>query len=139
MKPIRVSKDFSSVYSLIKKIKAGTYKMDISYKGNSRKGHNRNLIIESAIYGLELPAVHLKYNRETIDCIKNADIVMKFAAFIDNKFHIIDGEFNGKKFKDLLPFHQNRIEDFKIQLRFLTDADSEQTEYYMNHLDWFDR
>tara|TARA_R110002020_G_scaffold41921_12_gene123241 strand:- start:1296 stop:1715 length:420 start_codon:yes stop_codon:yes gene_type:complete len=139
MKPIIVSKDFSSVYSLIKKIKAGTYKMDISYKRDDRTFYNYSSIIESAIYGLELPAVHLKYNRETIDCIKNSKLVMVFAAYIDNKFHIRGGEFDGKKFEDLIPLHRNRIEDYTIYIRLLPSADAEQTEYYLNQLEHFDR
>jgi hypothetical protein len=134
MERIRISKDFTSVNSLIKKIKCGTYQLDIDYKKDNRKQCNPNLIIEAAIYGLELPAVHLKYNKETIDCIFNAHLVMVFAAFIDNKFHLIDGEFDGKKFEDLQPLLQGRIEDFIIQLRFLISADVEQTKYYISHL-----
>ena len=134
---IRISKDVKAVYEIIDKINAGTYTIDIKYKRVYRVHFNPARIIEAAIYGLELPAIHLKYNMDGVSCIKNAKQIMVFAAYIDNKFDLRYGKYVGKKFDDLEPRIQRRIKEYHIQLRFLTDYDNDQLKYYLEYLDHF--
>lgn len=96
-------------------------------------------LVESIIMGIPLPAFYVKEDNEGVY------VVVDGKQRLTTLFSFINGEFklkglkilrslNGKKFSDLLPVQQNKIEDYTLQLNVIKPPTSDRVVF-----DLFDR
>ena len=132
---IMIRSEGRSVFEVSRRIKNGNYIMDPDFQRDFVWDHHRqSKLIESALLRIPLPVFYLAETREgktvVVDGLQR---LTTFHRFLENEFKLKGMEFlsdlNGKKFRDLSPLLQNRIEDTQLQL-YLIDSQVPETAKY---------
>jgi hypothetical protein len=132
---IMIRSEGRSVFEVSRRIKNGNYVMDPDFQRDFVWDHERQgKLIESALLRIPLPVFYLA---ETLDgktvVVDGLQRLTTFHRFLENEFKLKGLEFlsdlNGKKFRDLSPLLQNRIEDTQLQL-YLIDSQVPETAKY---------
>ena len=81
-------------------------------------------LIESIIMGIPLPALYVKENTAgTYVIVDGKQRLTTLFEFIDNEFKLgkltVLSDLSDKYFTDLSPFHQNKIEDYTLQVNVI--------------------
>ena len=81
-------------------------------------------LIESIIMGIPLPALYVKENTDgTYVIVDGKQRLTTLFDFIDNSFRLgqltVLTDLSNKCFSDLSPFHQNKIEDYTLQVNVI--------------------
>lgn len=123
MNEIKIDKGYYTVYELKRRYEAKEQRIiiDSEFQREDVWKRNRKIeLIESVLMGLPLPIFYFtqdKYGRLiVVDGRQRLTALFEYMTdrFQLNKMKILP-ELNGKKFSDLLPVLQGRIEDFQIQ------------------------
>lgn len=82
--------------------------------GYEKWGKNKQSeFIESILMGIPIPVFYFMEDDNAMIVLDGWKRIHALKKFMDNKLklRLFEGEFDGKKFEDLLPEFQNRIED----------------------------
>lgn len=132
---IMIRSETRSVFEVSRRIKNGNYIMDPDFQRDFVWDHARqSKLIESALLRIPLPVFYLAETRDgktvVVDGLQR---LTTFHRFLNSEFKLRGLEFqkdlNGKRFKDLIPALQNRIEDTPLQL-YLIDSQVPETAKY---------
>jgi hypothetical protein len=116
-----------SVFEIVRRIEAGGYIMNPEFQRDFVWDRDRqSKLIESVVMRIPLPVFYLAEDPEgRIIVVDGLQRLTTFQDFLANKFRLKLPEqllLNGKKFKDLSPKLQNRIEDCNLIL-YILDSD----------------
>lgn len=142
MKNIKIDKGFYSVFELKRKYDYSNKKiiLDSSFqRENVWTTKQKSELIESVLMGLPLPIFYFNQdkfaNLIVIDGRQRLTALFEFLGgnFSLNNLKILP-EYNGKKFDDLDPIEQSKIEDFQIQAHVILPPTQDRIKF-----DIFDR
>jgi hypothetical protein len=117
---IRIAKDQYSVFELLRKEKAGRVVLAPDFQRKDVwKTKNRSELIESILMGIPVPLVYLFEDENGIrQIIDGKQRITALKLFVENKFSLSDLDMlphlRAKRFLDLDPVLQAKIEDFQI-------------------------
>lgn len=126
-----LNRDKISIMQLMRKAKDNRYYGWQNYETleYSTAQHVRmSLIIENVLLGLPLPYfAGLQQNNGEIEFVTNTHILTALIGFIENKFALlgtrcIAATYHNKRFSDIEPILQNRLEDCEISYYYLLES-----------------
>lgn len=125
-----LNRDKISIMQLMRKAKDNRYYGWQNYETleYSTEQHVRlSLIVENVLFGLPLPYLAgLQQNNGAIEFVTNTHILTALISFIENKFPLlgtrIGMEYSNKRFSDIAPILQSRLEDCEISFYYLLES-----------------
>lgn len=142
MQTIKVEKGFYTAYELKRKYdkKPSLVVLDSDFQRESVwKLQQKRELIESILMGLPLPIFYFNEDKEgRLIVIDGRQRLTAIFSFLNNEFaldklNILD-EFNKKKFRDLDPVYQSKIEDYQIMAHVVQPMTPDRVKF-----DIFDR
>lgn len=138
---VKISKEQYSIFELKRMLEeTKTIIIDPEFQRNFvwKLSQERELI-ESVLMGIPLPVVYMFEEKDgKKQVVDGRQRITSITRFLNNKFSIEDlkmtPKFNGKKFKDLEPIYQGKIERYQIHAYVIEPPTSERVKY-----DIFDR
>lgn len=125
---VLIRSDPRSVYEVVRRIKANNYILDPDFQRDFVWDEvKQSRLIESALMRIPLPVFYLAEQADgKIVVVDGLQRLMTFYRYLENQFALkglsgAGAELNGKKFDELLPKYQNRIEDTNLIL-YLIDS-----------------
>lgn len=142
IKNIVLERGFYSIFELKRKFDKETQVLilDSSFQRESVwKIQQKRELIESILMGLPLPIFYFNADKDgNLIVIDGRQRLTALFEFIDNKFKLeklnILSDFNGKKFNELLPMWQSKIEDYQIMAHIIKPPTPDKVKF-----DIFDR
>ncbi|MDB6175515.1 MAG: protein of unassigned function [Chthoniobacteraceae bacterium] len=132
---IMIRSETRSVFEVDRRIKSKQYVMDPDFQRDFVWDQERqSKLIESALLRIPLPVFYLA---ETLDgkivVVDGLQRLTTFHRFLNNDFKLkglgFSDDLNGRKFRDLPPALQNRIEDTPLQLYLIDSQVPESAKY----------
>lgn len=104
-----------------------------------KKGKQRSELIESILMGIPIPIIYLFETKDgKKEVVDGRQRITTFIEFMNNEFSLKDlrmlPELNGKRFKDLEPLLQSKIEDYQLSAYVIQPPTPERVKF-----DIFDR
>lgn len=125
---VLIRSDPRSVYEVVRRIKANNYILDPDFQRDFVWDEvKQSRLIESALMRIPLPVFYLAEQADgRIVVVDGLQRLMTFYRYLENQFALrgltgAGAELNGKRFDELLPKYQNRIEDTNLIL-YLIDS-----------------
>lgn len=119
---IRIAKDQSSVFELLRKEKRGQVVLspDFQRKDVWDRKHKSELI-ESVLMGIPVPLIYLFENENGIrQIIDGKQRITALKLFLENEYSLTNlsmlPKLSGKKFNDIDPFLQAKLEDYQLNI-----------------------
>ena len=142
MKSIKVERGFYTAYELKRKFDKvpSLVILDSDFQREGVWGpQQKRELIESILMGLPLPIFYFNEDKNgRLIVIDGRQRLSAIFAFLDNEFALdklkILDEFNKKKFKDLDPVYQSKIEDYQIMAHVIQPMTPDRVKF-----DIFDR
>jgi uncharacterized protein with ParB-like and HNH nuclease domain len=117
---VKVDRDVYSVYELKRRYEQGRIILDPDYQREDVwKRKQKSELIESVLMGIPLPVMYFAQDKYgTLQVIDGRQRLTALFEFLDNKFTIssipILRDLKGKRFKDLAPLYQAKLEDYQM-------------------------
>lgn len=142
VKTIKVERGFYTAYELKRKYdkKPSLVVLDSDFQREDVWGlQQQRELIESILMGLPLPIFYFNQDKTgRLIVIDGRQRLNAIFSFLDNKFALdklkILDDFNKKKFKDLDPVYQSKIEDYQLMAHVIQPTTPDQVKF-----DIFDR
>lgn len=142
VKTIKVDRGFYTAYELKRKYdkKPSLVVLDSDFQRENVWGlQQQRELIESILMGLPLPIFYFNQDKTgRLIVIDGRQRLNAIFSFLDNKFALdklkILDDFNKKKFKDLEPVYQSKIEDYQLMAHVIQPTTPDQVKF-----DIFDR
>lgn len=144
LKEIRIDKGRMSIYEIKRKIddtKRGNIKLDPAFQRGDEKWtiKQNSELIESILMGIPLPVIYFfqdeKGLRQVVDGRQRLTCIIKF---LNDEFKLsslkIIPNINNKKFSELEPMLQNKLEDYQLEIYTMLPPTPERVKF-----DIFDR
>ena len=124
---VLIRNESRTVYDILRRIRRGQYVMDPDFQRDFVWDEaKQSKLIESVLMRIPLPVVYLAEDREgNMIVVDGLQRLSTFRAFVDGDLRLRlnqQPDLNGKRFGDLAPRLQNRIEDCNLIL-YIIDAD----------------
>lgn len=137
---VNVSADDSSVYEL--KRQYGKERLNLApdyQRGNVWKWKQKSELIESILMGIPLPIMYFFQDAQGVkQVIDGKQRLTALFEFLDDKFTLSElpvlQNLKGKKFSDLSPVQQGKIEDYKLSINVIKPPTPDRIKF-----DIFDR
>jgi hypothetical protein len=137
---VKVSRDMYSVYEIKRRYEQGRIVLDPDYqRENVWNFKQKSELIESVLMGIPLPVMYFaqdKYGK--LQVIDGRQRLTAFFEFLENKFSISSApiltNLKGKKFKELEPLEQSKIEDCQMVIYVIKPQTPDRVKF-----DIFDR
>lgn len=137
---IRIEKGRMSLFEIKRRCEKGDVILNPDFQRNKIWSKRQNSeLIESILMGIPIPIVYLFQSKDTkIQVVDGRQRITATREFMDNKFKLtklkIMKNLKGKKFTDLEPFQQRKIEDYQIDTYLIQPPTPERVKF-----DIFDR
>lgn len=117
---IRIDKDRMSLFEIKRRYEKDDIVLDPDFQRNQVWGRRQESeLIESILMGIPLPIIYLFQTRDArIQVVDGRQRITAILKFMDNEFGLAElkimKDIIGKKFSDLEPIQQRKIEDYQI-------------------------